>query len=332
MSVYNVFDGQFLSCSPSPVAVISGGGQGHEPLHSEFVGRGMLAAACIGEHFTAPSALQITDHVNAHFSSSIPILFLVKNHTGDVLNFQLATEWLTEQGYQVDFCLVDDDCAPLPAHCMMGGKGLAGIVLLQKLLGAYSLQLADSGLSGQQQLSVLVKQARQWTAQCHTISVGFEGAQAPKPEQRIDQIKVGVGLHNEQGIMQLTSGTFAEVLQHLQQLLANAPQRDRLQIQWSRAVHDWQQQFITMPLVAHPRYLLLLNGLSGQNQQQLGHLCQLVSQQLAQCEMTIVDSIAQAVCRGAHPNAFSVTLFALDDRALSCWQAPVDTAYWQWGK
>ncbi|MDG4870593.1 dihydroxyacetone kinase subunit DhaK, partial [Guyparkeria sp. 1SP6A2] len=82
----------------------------------------------------------------AHFSSSVPILFLVKNHTGDVLNFQLATEWLTEQGYWVDFCLVDDDCAPLPDHCSMGGKGLAGIVLLQKLLGAYSLQLAGSGL------------------------------------------------------------------------------------------------------------------------------------------------------------------------------------------
>ncbi|MBN8152384.1 dihydroxyacetone kinase subunit DhaK, partial [Vibrio vulnificus] len=82
---------------------------------------------------------------------------------------------------------------------MMGGKGLAGIVLLQKLLGAYSLQLADSGLSSQQQLSVLTDQARQWTAQCHTISVGFVGAQAPEPDQILEQIKVGVGLHNEQG-------------------------------------------------------------------------------------------------------------------------------------
>lgn len=330
--MYNVFDPRFLNDSPSSVAVISGGGQGHEPLHSEFVGRGMLAAACIGEHLTAPSALQITEHVKEHFPSSIPILFLVKNHTGDVLNFQLATEWLTEQGYQVDFCLVDDDCAPLPAHCMMGGKGLAGIVLLQKLLGAYSLQLANSGLSSQQQLSVLTEQARQWTAQCHTISVGFVGVQAPEPDQMLEQIKVGVGLHNEQGIMQLTSGTFAEVLQHLQQQLANAPQRARLQIQWSSATHDWQQQFITTPAVAEPQYLLLLNGLSGQNQQQLDHLCQWVTQQLTQSQMTIVETIAQAVCRGAHPNAFSVSLFTLDDRALSCWQAPVDTAYWQWGK
>lgn len=330
--MYNVFDPCFLNGSPSPVAIISGGGQGHEPLHSEFVGRGMLAAACIGEHFTAPSALQITEHVKEHFPSSTPILFLVKNHTGDVLNFQLATEWLTEQGYQVDFCLVDDDCAPLPARCMMGGKGLAGIVLLQKLLGAYSLQLANSGLSNQQQLSVLTEQARQWTAQCHTISVGFVGAQAPEPDQILEQIKVGVGLHNEQGIMQLTSGTFAEVLQHLQQQLANAPQRARLQIQWSSATHDWQQQFITTPVVAEPQYLLLLNGLSGQNQQQLDHLCQWVNQQLTQSQMTIVETIAQAVCRGAHPNAFSVSLFTLDDRALSCWQAPVDTAYWQWGK
>ncbi|WP_170887283.1 MULTISPECIES: dihydroxyacetone kinase subunit DhaK [unclassified Vibrio] len=330
--MYNVFDDHFLSYSPSPVALISGGGQGHEPLHSEFVGRGMLAAACIGEHFTAPSALQITEHVKTHFPSSTPILFLVKNHTGDVLNFQMATEWLAEQGYLVDFCLVDDDCAPLPAHCSMGGKGLAGIVMLQKLLGAYSLQLADSSWSGQQQLSELTEQARQWTAQCHTISVGFEGQPSPKPDQRIDQIKIGVGLHNEQGIMQLTSGTFSEVLQQMVHVLLNACIRPRLQIHWSHVTYQWQQQFVTAATINQPRYLLLLNGLSEQSEPQLSEICQRVMQQFSQSEVTIVDCVAQTVCRGAHPNAFSVTLFALDDLALSCWQAPVDTSYWQWGK
>lgn len=125
------------------VALISGGGSGHEPMHAGFVGKGMLTAACPGEIFTSPTPDQMFDCA-MNVDSGEGVLFLVKNYTGDVLNFETATELCADNGVKVGFVLVDDDVAVKDSLYTAGRRGVANTVLMEKILGAK----AESGANG----------------------------------------------------------------------------------------------------------------------------------------------------------------------------------------
>ena len=121
--------------SKSKVALISGGGSGHEPMHGGFVGTGMLDGACPGEMFTSPTPDQMYECGKA-VDTGEGVLFLVKNYTGDVLNFETAVELLHSEGIQVQTTLIDDDVAVKDSLYTAGRRGVATTVLAEKILGA----------------------------------------------------------------------------------------------------------------------------------------------------------------------------------------------------
>ena len=124
------------------VALVSGGGSGHEPLHGGFVGYGMLDAACAGEIFTSPTPDQVYEAARA-VDRGRGVLLIVKNYTGDVLNFEMARDMLLADGVEVEQVLVNDDVAVKDSLYTAGRRGVAGTVLVEKIAGA----LAESGAS-----------------------------------------------------------------------------------------------------------------------------------------------------------------------------------------
>ncbi|MEI8634639.1 dihydroxyacetone kinase subunit DhaK [Vibrio sp. PP-XX7] len=133
--------------SPRQVALISGGGSGHEPLHAGFIGKGMLTGACPGEVFTSPTPDQMYECGN-HVNTGEGVLFVIKNYTGDVLNFETAVELLHADGVKVASVLVDDDVAVKDSLYTAGRRGVAGTVLVEKIVGAaaekgYSLEQCE---------------------------------------------------------------------------------------------------------------------------------------------------------------------------------------------
>ncbi|WP_308389762.1 dihydroxyacetone kinase subunit DhaK [Acidithiobacillus sp. AMEEHan] len=177
------------------VAIISGGGSGHEPMHAGFVGAGMLDAACPGAVFTSPTPDQIAAaSLAAHGGAGV--LHLVKNYTGDVLNFQMAADILQEEGVAVEQVLIDDDVAVENSLYTAGRRGVGATVLAEKICGAAAaagMKLADLASLGKR----VNGQARSMglaLGPCHNPSTGQEGFQLGDQE-----IEFGVGIHGEPG-------------------------------------------------------------------------------------------------------------------------------------
>ena len=179
----------------SQVQLISGGGSGHEPSHAGFIGDGMLAAAVCGEVFTSPTPDQIYEAAKAVDTGS-GVFFIIKNYSGDVMNFDMAKDMAEIADIQVEFVIVDDDIAVENSTYTQGKRGVAGTVLVHKILG----NLARSGAD-----LVTIKQAAdKLVPEIHTIAVDLSGATVPEvgkpgfvlPE---DEIEYGVGIHGEPG-------------------------------------------------------------------------------------------------------------------------------------
>src|SRR5579883_892660 len=177
------------------VALVSGGGSGHEPLHGGFVGRGMLTAACPGEVFTSPVPDQMLAAARA-VDGGAGVVFIVKNYTGDVMNFQMAAELAADEGIDVATVLVDDDVAVKDSTWTAGRRGTGATVLVEKIAGA----LAEAGgdLAAVAQLGTRVNQASRSFAvaltPCTTPASGKPGFDLGD-----DEIEIGVGIHGEPG-------------------------------------------------------------------------------------------------------------------------------------
>ncbi|KAG4066000.1 hypothetical protein HA402_001247 [Bradysia odoriphaga] len=181
------------SLQPNIVRIITGGGSGHEPAHSGYVGDGMITAAVCGEIFASPSVLNILSAILSVAKPGTPVLLIVTNYTGDRLNFGLAGEIAkTRYGYDVEMLLVDDDCAIENVRKSVGKRGLAGTVLIHKIAGAMAAKGADlkeiHDFCGR-----LLKNER-------LVTVGFTFTSA---SDRIRSIEIGRGVHGEPGIMKL---------------------------------------------------------------------------------------------------------------------------------
>ncbi|MDY7223931.1 dihydroxyacetone kinase subunit DhaK [Halalkalibacterium halodurans] len=177
------------------VALVSGGGSGHEPSHAGFVGQGMLAAAVCGEVFTSPTPDQIFEGIKAADQGG-GVLLIIKNYTGDVMNFEMAGEMAEAEGITVDHIIVNDDIAVEDSSFTAGRRGVAGTIIVHKIVGA----AAEAGLS-LQSLKVLGETVIENTK---TIGVSILPATVPavgKPgfELGDDEMEYGVGIHGEPG-------------------------------------------------------------------------------------------------------------------------------------
>jgi dihydroxyacetone kinase-like protein len=289
-----------ISTTKSKVALISGGGAGHEPLHAGFVGTGMLDAACPGQIFTSPTPDQMLAAAEA-INSDRGVLFIVKNYAGDVMNFEIAAEMLDCPSQTV---LVSDDVA-LPKDHSTGRRGVAGTLIVEKIVGAAAEKGMD--LTACKALGDRVSQA---TA---SMGVALTSCTVPdlgKPTFELggDQMEIGVGIHGEQG-RETTSLTNAH---DIVEQLASTIDED-LNPQKGQSVLLHVNGFGATPLIE----LYLVYDLAYQFWQQRGVN---ISRSLVGNYTTSLD---MAGC--------SITLSLLDDELIGLWDAPVQTAALRWG-
>src|SRR5690625_2131907 len=189
------------------VGIVSGGGSGHEPAHAGYIGKGMLDAAVVGEVFTSPTPDQILAAIKA-VNSGAGVLLIIKNYTGDVLNFEMAAELAEAEGIQVEKVIVDDDVAVEDSSFTTGRRGIAGTVFVHKVAGAK----AEQGGKLEEIKAIADKTA----AQVHSMGMAISPCTIPaagKPSFQLgeDEMEIGMGIHGEPGIERKPIGTAKEI-------------------------------------------------------------------------------------------------------------------------
>lgn len=287
------------------VALVSGGGSGHEPLHGGFVGHGMLDAACPGEIFTSPVPGQMLAAAQA-VGTGAGVIFIVKNYTGDVMNFQLAAELAEDEGIQVETVLVDDDVAVEDSTWTAGRRGTGATLFVEKIAGALAEQGAD--LKTVADLGRQVDEASRSFAvaltSCTTPAVGAPGFDLPA-----DEMEIGVGIHGEPGRRREKIRPAREIAE----IMVTAVLSDR-------------------PLPSGAETIVLLNGLGGTPLSELYILYGEVAALLAGHGVVIARNLIGDYVTSLDMAGASLTVCQADERMLSLWDAPVHTPALRWGR
>ncbi|MGF1787165.1 dihydroxyacetone kinase subunit DhaK [Photobacterium swingsii] len=311
------------------VALVSGGGSGHEPLHAGFIGEGMLTGACPGEVFTSPTPDQMYE-CGQKVDSGEGVLFVIKNYTGDVLNFETAVELLHADGVRVGAVLTDDDVAVKDSLYTAGRRGVAGTVLVEKMVGAAAAQGYDL-----EKCEVL---ARRINDNCRSFGVALSACTVPaagKPSFALEEneIEFGVGIHGEPGIERrayedvntLVDQMFAEIMD-------NAGY-SRTQRVWNRESGDWDDVETTInDFNIDQDYIVLVNGLGATPESELYGVYRRLAQNCEQAGLRIARNLIGNYCTSLNMEGISITLLQADEEMLSLYDAPVSTAAMNWGK
>ena len=300
-------DPKFVTRADAPlsgkVALLSGGGSGHEPLHAGFVGQGMLTAACPGEVFTSPTPDQMMAAAEA-VNGGAGVLFIVKNYAGDVMNFEMAAEMASDLGIEIANVLTNDDVAVEDSTFTQGRRGVAATLVVEKIVGA----AAETGmtLAGCKALGDRVNKAS------GTMGVALTSCTVPAAGQATfaigeDEMEMGVGIHGEPG-------------------------RERVPLQSADAIAKTMVDAICESITpaAGDRVLLLVNGMGGTPQMELYLMYHAVRRLCEQRNIEVVRSLVGNYCTSLDMQGCSVTLTKLDDEMLGHWDAPVHTAALRW--
>jgi dihydroxyacetone kinase-like protein len=287
------------------VALISGGGSGHEPLHGGFVGMGMLDAACCGEVFTSPVPDQMVAATKT-VDGGAGVLHIVKNYTGDVMNFEMAAEIAAaETGVEVVSVVTDDDVAVQDSTWTAGRRGVGVTVLLEKIAGA----AAEQGRT----LAEVADVARAVNAYGRSMGIALTSCTVPangKPTFELgeDEMEIGVGIHGEPGRRRAALAPAAEIAQ----LLVDPIIED-------------------LPFTRGDNVIAFVNGLGGSPLIELYLMYNEVSKILAGKGITPVRSLVGPYITSLDMAGCSVTLLRANDELLSLWDAPVKTPALRWG-
>lgn len=289
------------------VAIISGGGSGHEPLHSGFVGYGMLDAACPGHVFTSPTPDQMMAAAEA-VESGKGVLFIVKNYAGDVMNFEMAAEMLPFENATV---LTNDDAAVINSSYTTGRRGVAGTVIVEKTVGSLAETGAD--LAACKALGDKVNQ------HCSSMGVALTSCTVPaagRPTFDIGdtEIEMGVGIHGEPGRRR-------EAMRDAKALVTDMV---------NAILEDFSQK--NMPLNANSDVLLLVNGFAATPLMELYLIYNEAAQILKSKGVQISRSLVGNYTTALDMAGASITICLLDDEIKQHWDSPVHTAGLRWGK
>ena len=285
---------------PGKVALISGGGSGHEPLHAGLVGMGMLDAACPGQVFTSPTPDQMLAAAQA-VDGGAGVLFIVKNYEGDVMNFEMAAEMY--EGRQASV-LTNDDVAVEDSTWTTGRRGVAGTVVVEKMVGAAAE--AGAGLETLQALGTRVN-ARTRSMGVALTSCTVPAAGKPTFDLPEDEMEMGVGIHGEPG-------------------------RRRVKLQSADAIAEEMVAAITGDLApaSGSAVLLLVNGFGGTPAMELYLMYQSARRLLEAKGLKVARSLVGNYCTSLDMAGCSLTVTALDDELVGLWDAPVHTAALRW--
>jgi dihydroxyacetone kinase-like protein len=286
------------------VALVSGGGSGHEPLHGGFVGQGMLDAACPGEVFTSPVPDQMLAATKA-VDGGAGVVHIVKNYTGDVMNFKLAAEDAADEGITVESVLIDDDVAVQDSLYTAGRRGVGATVLAEKIAGA----AADLGAD----VKSVAELVRRVNGNARSFGIAISSCTPPaagKPMFDLPdgEMEVGIGIHGEPGRRREPLGPAKEVAR----LMVDA------------VLEDLKPDSGT-------RVLPFVNGMGGTPQIELYLLYNDIQQQLRDAGLEPARSLVGSYITSLEMAGASLTLLALDDELTELWDAPVRTPALRWG-
>lgn len=287
------------------VAIISGGGSGHEPLHAGYIGKGMLDAACPGHVFTSPTPDQMLAAAEAVHADK-GILFIVKNYAGDVMNFEMAAEMLPFTSTTV---LTSDDCAVINSTYTAGRRGVAGTVIVEKCVGS----LAETGAS-LEACKILGDKVNQRTSSIGVALTSCTVPAAGRPTFDIsdNDIEMGVGIHGEPGRRRETMREADAIVQDMVQAILEDFAVKNLATQGAEA-------------------LLLVNGLGATPLMELYLIYNRAAQLLAKHGVQISRSLVGNFTTALDMAGASITLCLLDDEIKQHWDSPVHTPALRWG-
>jgi phosphoenolpyruvate---glycerone phosphotransferase subunit DhaK len=286
------------------VGIISGGGSGHEPMHGGFVGPGMLDAACPGEVFTSPTPDQMLEATKA-VDGGAGVLHIVKNYTGDVLNFEMAADLAKGEGIEVEAVVTNDDVAVQDSLYTAGRRGVGITVIAEKICGA----AADEGQSLQQ----VTELCRKVNGQGRSMGMALTpcitpGSGEPSFELADDEMEIGIGIHGE-------PGRYREKL---------APASSIVERLASAIVED-------LPYESGDRVLAFVNGMGGTPLIELYIVYNELNKFLQGKGITIERNLIGNYITSLEMAGCSITLLKLDDDLVRLWDAPVDTPALRWG-
>ncbi len=302
------YDPHFVARADAPVvgkvALVSGGGSGHEPLHAGYVGPGMLDAAVPGAMFTSPTpdaVLAATQAVN----SGAGVLHIVKNYTGDVLNFETAAELAQAEDIEVRSLVIDDDVAVQDSTYTAGRRGVGGTVLLEKIAGAAAARGDD--------LDGVAAVAERVIANVRSMGMALTPCIVPhsgEPSFTLgeDEMEIGIGIHGEPG-------------------------RERVPMRPADGIVSTLLDAIVgdLPYSGGDRVLLFVNGMGGTPLVELYLAYGAAREQLAAKGIEVTRSLVGNYITSLEMQGMSLTLLKLDDEFEQLWDAPVHTAALRWG-
>jgi dihydroxyacetone kinase-like protein len=301
-------DAQILVRADAPVAgkvaLISGGGSGHEPLHGGFVGRGMLDAACPGEVFTSPVPEQMLAATKA-VDGGAGVVHIVKNYTGDVMNFKLAAEDAADEGIDVESVLIDDDVAVQDSLYTAGRRGVGATVLAEKIAGASANRGDD--------VATVAGIARKVNEQSRSFGIALSSCTPPAAGQPIfdlpdGEIEIGIGIHGEPG-------------------------RRREPVRPAREIADLMVEAVVSDLspASGSKALVFVNGMGGTPQLELYLLYGEIERGLRAAGLEPTRQLVGSYITSLEMAGASLTVLTLDDELTSLWDAPVHTPALRWG-
>lgn len=286
------------------VALVSGGGSGHEPLHAGFVGRGMLDAAVPGAVFTSPTPDQILPATLA-VNSGAGVVHIVKNYTGDVLNFETAAELAEAEGVSVRTVLVNDDVAVEDSLYTAGRRGVGGTVLVEKIAGAAAERGDD--------LDAVAGIAGRVNANVRTMGVALSACTVPHAGSASfdlagDEIEIGIGIHGEPG-------------------------RHRIPMENADAITDrlLEPVLADLNIGSGNKVLLFVNGMGGTPLGELYIVYRRAAEVLAGRGAAVERSLVGNYITALDMQGCSISVLRLDDELTGLWDAPVHTAALRWG-
>ncbi|WP_423924014.1 dihydroxyacetone kinase subunit DhaK [Frigoribacterium sp. 2-23] len=287
------------------VGIVSGGGSGHEPLHAGFVGYGMLSAAVPGPVLTSPTPDPILAATKA-VDGGVGVLHIVKNYTGDVLNFETAADLADADGITVASVIIDDDVAVKDSLYTAGRRGVAGTVVVEKAAGAAAERGDD--------LEAVAEIARRANAATRSMGVALSAGIVPhvgEPGFTLsdDEIEIGIGIHGEPGRERIPLEPADKIVERLM-----TPILDDLEV------------------ASGDRVLLFVNGMGGTPSLEQYIVYRHAAAILADRGVEVTRSLVGSLVTSLEMQGVSITVTRLDDELLALWDAPVETAALRWGR
>jgi phosphoenolpyruvate---glycerone phosphotransferase subunit DhaK len=286
------------------VGIISGGGSGHEPMHGGYVGVGMLDGACPGEIFTSPTPDQMLEATKA-VNGGAGVVHVVKNYTGDVMNFNLAAELAQGEGIEIETVLTNDDVAVEDSLYTAGRRGVGVTVLVEKICGG----AAEDGRS----LQEVGELGRRVNSNGRSMGMALTPCITPASgnpsfELADDEVEIGIGIHGEPGRYREKIGPASQITERLM----------------TPILED-------LPFSSGDRVLAFVNGMGGTPLIELYVVYNEVARIARERGLRVDRNLIGNYITSLEMQGCSITLLKLDDEMLRYWDAPVNTPALRWG-